>query len=105
LSFKRILRGWKIVCHSLSLLTIIACVQLLIFLLFEIIYGFNSLTPLDFILLPIDERVSINGNKKSQMVKALYKSVWQHIKKKNGQYASKANKGQKQVVFQPGDWV
>ena len=39
------------------------------------------------------------------MVKALHKSVWQHIKKKNDQYASKANKGHKQVVFQPGDWV
>jgi hypothetical protein len=32
---------------------------------FEIVYGFNPLTPLDLIPLPVDERVSLDGNKKS----------------------------------------
>jgi hypothetical protein len=32
---------------------------------FEIVYGFNSLTPLDLILLPVDERVSLDGNQKA----------------------------------------
>ena len=32
---------------------------------FEIIYCFNLLTPLDFISFPVDERVSLDGNKKS----------------------------------------
>jgi hypothetical protein len=49
----------------------------------EIVYGFNPLTLLGFIHLPVDERVSLDGNKKSQMVKALYESVRQHIKKKS----------------------
>jgi len=31
---------------------------------FEVVYGFNPITPLDFIHLPIDERVSFDGNKK-----------------------------------------
>ena len=31
---------------------------------FEVVYGFNPRTPLDFIHLPIDERVSFDGNKK-----------------------------------------
>jgi hypothetical protein len=39
------------------------------------------------------------------MVKKLHKSVRQHIEKKNEQYANKANKGCRQVIFEPGDWV
>jgi hypothetical protein len=37
-------------------------------------------------------------------VKKLHESVRQHIEKKNEQYATKANKGCKQVIFEPGDW-
>uniref|UniRef100_A0A2N9GUZ1 Reverse transcriptase n=1 Tax=Fagus sylvatica TaxID=28930 RepID=A0A2N9GUZ1_FAGSY len=32
-------------------------------------------------------------------------NVRQHIEKKNEQYANKANKGRRQVIFEPGDWV
>ena len=39
------------------------------------------------------------------MVKKLHESVWQHTKKKNEQYATKADKGRRQVIFEPGDWV
>ena len=39
------------------------------------------------------------------MVKKLHESVWQHIEKKNEQYATKANKGRRQVLFELGDWV
>jgi hypothetical protein len=35
---------------------------------FEVVYGFNPITPLDFIHLPIDERVSFDGNKKKTQV-------------------------------------
>jgi hypothetical protein len=53
----------------------------------------------------VDERVSLNGNRKAQVVKTLHKSVWQQIEKRNSVYTTKANKGRKHVVFQPGDWV
>jgi hypothetical protein len=36
---------------------------------FNIIYGFNPLTPLDLILLPVDERISLDGTQKAQVVK------------------------------------
>jgi hypothetical protein len=32
---------------------------------FEIVYGFNPLTPLDLIPLLVDERVSLDGTKKA----------------------------------------
>ncbi|KAH9781057.1 Endonuclease [Citrus sinensis] len=46
---------------------------------FEIVYGFNPLAPLDLLSLPIDERA-----RRKQVV---------------------ANKGRKQAIFHPGDWV
>jgi hypothetical protein len=55
---------------------------------------------MDSIHLPIDERVSLDGNHKSQVVKTLHENVWQHIEKRNRIYANKANKGCKQVVFE-----
>jgi len=72
---------------------------------FEIVYGFNPLTLVDLIPLLVDEKVSLDGNHKAQVVKTLHKSVWQHIEKRNHVYATKANKGRKHVVFQPSDWV
>ncbi|KAH9680016.1 Endonuclease [Citrus sinensis] len=72
---------------------------------FEIVYGFNPLTPLDLLPLPINERASIDGKKKAEFVKQLHERTHQHIEKRTEQYATQANKGRKQVVFQPGDWV
>ncbi|KAH9780623.1 hypothetical protein KPL71_008145 [Citrus sinensis] len=72
---------------------------------FEIVYGFNPLTPLDLLPLPIDEHASMDGKKKAKFVKQLHERTRQHIEKRTEQYATQANKGCKQVVFQPGDWV
>ena len=72
---------------------------------FEIVYGFNPLTPLDLLPLPIDERASMDGKKKAEFVKQLHERTHQHIEKRTEQYTTQANKGHKQVVFQPGDWV
>jgi hypothetical protein len=72
---------------------------------FEMVYGFNPLTLMDLIPLPVDERVSLDGNCKAQVVKTLHESVRQQIEKRNRVYVTKANKGRKHVVFQPDDWV
>jgi hypothetical protein len=53
----------------------------------------------------VNERTSLDGQKKAEMVKKLHDSVRQQIQKKNEQYANKANKGRRQVIFEPGDWV
>ena len=36
---------------------------------FEIVYGFNPLTPMDLIPLPFEEKVSLDGEKKAKMVR------------------------------------
>jgi hypothetical protein len=50
---------------------------------FEFVYGFNPLTPLDLLPLRVDEKTSLDGQKKAEMVKKLHESVRQHIEKKN----------------------
>ena len=50
---------------------------------FEIVYGFNPLTPLDLLPLPVNEMTSLDGEKKAEMVKKLHESVMKHIEKKN----------------------
>jgi hypothetical protein len=44
---------------------------------FGIVYGFNPLTPLDLIHLPVDEMVSLDGNQKAQVVKDLHAKIQQ----------------------------
>jgi hypothetical protein len=60
---------------------------------------------MDWIPLHVDERVSLEGNRKAHVVKTLHESVRQQIEKRNRVYATKANKGRKHVVFQPDGWV
>ena len=73
--------------------------------LYEIVYGFNPLTPLDLIHLLVDEMVSLDGTKKAQVVEDLHAKIRQQIEKKNKQYAHKANRGRKLVRFKPSYWV
>jgi hypothetical protein len=72
---------------------------------FEIVYGFNPLTPLDLMHLPVDGRSSLDGQKKAELVKSLHERVRLQIAQKNERVASQANKGQRRVIFEPGDWV
>ena len=42
---------------------------------FEVIYGFNPLTPLDLMPLSIEDRASLDGKKKAESIKALHEKV------------------------------
>jgi hypothetical protein len=42
---------------------------------FEIVYGFNPLTPIDLIHLPFKENVSLDDEKKAKMVRQLHEGV------------------------------
>ena len=55
-------------------------------------YGFNPLTPIYLIPLLIDEIVSLDGNKKTWVMKRLNAKTQQQIEKKNEQYVFNANK-------------
>ena len=42
---------------------------------FEIVYGFNPLTPLDLLPLPVTERKSLYGHRKVEIVKNLHETI------------------------------
>ncbi|PKI34796.1 hypothetical protein CRG98_044813 [Punica granatum] len=75
------------------------------FSLFEVVYGFNPLTPLDLTPLPIGEIVSLDGKHKAKLVKKIHEEARNRILHKNEQAATRANKGRKHVTFEPRDWV
>ena len=72
---------------------------------FEIVYGFNPLTPLDLSPLPMSERVNLDGHLKADLVKKIHETARLNIERRTEQYAKHANKGRTKVVFEPGDWV
>lgn len=73
---------------------------------FEIVYGFNPLTPLDLLPLPNTSILKHkDGKAKAEFVRKLHEQVKLQIEKKNKSYAKSANKGRKKVIFEPGDWV
>ena len=72
---------------------------------FEVVYGFNPLTPLDLLpLLDIDSMTNKYWLAKATFVKNLHKEVKAQIEKKMEKLASKANHGRKHIKFEPGDW-
>jgi hypothetical protein len=54
---------------------------------FEIVYGFNPLSHLDLIPLPIDERSSLDGHRKAELVKSIHERVQLQIAQKNVKFA------------------
>ena len=72
---------------------------------FEVVYGFNPLTPLDIFPLPVNEFVDLDGKNKVEYVRELHAQVQANIEKKNEHYARQANKGCVKTVFHPRDWV
>ena len=72
---------------------------------FEVVYGFNPLTPLDLMPLPLSEHTSLDGKKKAEVVRLLHEKVWANIEKRTKQFARHANKGRRQLLFEPGNWV
>ncbi|XP_019432693.1 PREDICTED: uncharacterized protein LOC109339666 [Lupinus angustifolius] len=64
------------------------------------------LTPLDLLTIPNDSILKHrDGWAKEEYVQNLHEQVKAQIEKKNASYAKQANKGWKQVIFEPGDWV
>ena len=69
---------------------------------FEIVYGFNPMTPLDLLPMPnITVFKHKDAQAKADYVRKLHERVKAQIKKKIESYAKQANKGRKKVVFEP----
>ncbi|KAG7556918.1 Integrase catalytic core [Arabidopsis suecica] len=72
---------------------------------FQIVYGFNPTTPLDLMPLPLNERVSLYGKKKAELVQQIHEQAKKNIEEKTKQYTKQANKSRKEIIFNEGDLV
>ena len=53
----------------------------------------------------MSEHVYLDSKNKAEFVKQIHKKVRLNIEQRMEQYAKQANKGRRQVVFEPEDWV
>ena len=51
--------------------------------LFEVVYDFNPLIPLDLSLLPMNEQVNLDGVRNADFMHNLHEKVRQNIKRRN----------------------
>ena len=73
---------------------------------FEVVYGFNPLTPLDLIPLPLNTSfIHKEGESKSKFVKKLHGKVRNQIENQTKVYATKGNRGRNELVLNEEDWV
>ncbi|XP_039014624.1 uncharacterized protein LOC120144671, partial [Hibiscus syriacus] len=72
---------------------------------FEVVYGFNPLTPLDLLPLPQEQMVNKDGKNKAEFIKKLHEQVRNNIERRTKQYEQQANKGRKPLHLEVGDWV
>lgn len=72
---------------------------------FEIVYGFNPISPLDLMPLPVNERISLDGKKKAELVKQIHEKARINIESKTKLYEKHANKNRKEMIFEEGDLV
>ena len=69
-------------------------------------YGFNPLTPLHLLPLPLlDEVLCKDGFEKASFIKDLQHHIKLQIERKVGKYVEHDNKGRNALIFKPGDWV
>ena len=55
--------------------------------------------------LPLSERVSLDGQKKAELVKQIHEKAQSNIENKTKMYAKQANKGRKEMIFEERDFV
>nr|KYP34666.1 Transposon Ty3-I Gag-Pol polyprotein [Cajanus cajan] len=72
---------------------------------FEVVYGFNPLTPLDLLPLPNTTLFHKEGVSRVDFIKKYHEKVKSQIVKQTQKYANNNNKGRKKVIFEVGDWV
>jgi len=58
---------------------------------FEIVYGFNPLTPLDLTPLPVSKHVNLDGKKKAEIVKQIHEKAKFNIEWRTEQFAKTLN--------------
>lgn len=72
---------------------------------FEIVYGFKPNAPIDLLPLPLQRRLNFDASKQADYVKKIHEKTRTNFEKMTRLYEKRANKGRKNMLFEPGDFV
>ncbi|CAM8960386.1 unnamed protein product [Rhodiola kirilowii] len=72
---------------------------------FEVVYGFNPLTPIELSPLPVEKQFSGDADEHAEHIKKVHSQVRYQIEKSNQKYKARADKNRKKLVFKKGDLV
>ena len=73
--------------------------------LFEVVYGFNPLSPLDILPLPLQERANKDASARATYLKKMHEETRSTIERQVQRLSAKLNINKSPMVFQPGDLV
>ena len=68
---------------------------------FQVVYGFNPLTPLDRMPLLSNEQTNLDGKAKAEFVVSLHEQVKRNIEKRTKEYEKQANKKRHELLLEP----
>jgi len=74
---------------------------------FKVVYGVDSLSPLDLIPRPLDQKPSADAATRVEEIQKLHELVKAKIEKTTLSYMAQANKHKREKLFKPGDldWI
>ena len=72
---------------------------------FEVVYGFNPLSPLDILPLPLQERINMDGSARASYLKKMHDDTRQTIERQVHRLATKININKQPMIFGIGDLV
>lgn len=72
---------------------------------FEVVYGFNPLSPLAILPLPLQERTNMDASARATYLKKMHEDTRRTIESQVHRLASKININKHPMVFNPGDLV
>lgn len=72
---------------------------------FEVVYGFNPITPIELTPLPVEKQFSGNADEHAEHIKQVHSQVRTQIENSNKKYKERVDRRRKKVVFKKGDLV
>ena len=72
---------------------------------FEVIYGFNPLSPLDILPLPLQERTNMDASARARYIKKMHEDTRNTIERQVQRLATKLNVNKQPMIFNISDLV
>ena len=72
---------------------------------FEVVYGFNPLSPLDILPLPLQERTNMDASARVNFLKKMHEDTRNTIERQVQRLATKLNVNKQPMIFNIGDLV